>query len=206
MTLMAMEEAKGLFHKAIVMSGSLLSSNTAEDASSVTAGLYSELGIREGDLEALQAAPARAIVRYVEKVTDPPLTPDGLTASLKCGPVIDGRILRGNSWADGAPESAGHIPMMIGTDLHETVGFAGFVPRDLEIPTADDLEFARRLVLYAIVSNVKVEELVPLIAEYRRAMPLLPQTELLLRITTDIGFWNSAVRQDRTGRGPGLRV
>ncbi|MGO4249860.1 carboxylesterase/lipase family protein [Paenarthrobacter sp. RAF54_2] len=195
MTLMAMEEAKGLFHKAIVMSGSLLSSNTAEDASAVTAGLYRELGIREGDLEALQAAPARAIVRYVERVTDPPLTPDGLTASLKYGPVIDGRILRGNSWADGAPESARHVPMMIGTDLHETVGFAGFVPRELEIPPADDLEFARRLALYAIVSNVKVEELVPLIAEYRRAMPSLPQTELLLRITTDIGFWNSAVRQ-----------
>ncbi|MBT2534401.1 carboxylesterase/lipase family protein [Arthrobacter sp. ISL-48] len=196
--LMAMEEAKGLFHKAIVMSGSLLSTNPAEDASAVTAGLYRELGLRNGDIQALQSAPATAIARYVEKVTDPPLTPDGLTASLKYGPVIDGRILRGNSWADGAPEPARLIPMMIGTNLHETVGFAGLVTGEQDVQPADDLEFARRLAPYAIVGNVNVEELVPVIAEYRRAMPSLPQTELLLRITSDIGFWNSAVRQSST--------
>lgn len=194
MTLIAMEEGRGLFHKAILMSGAPMRFAAAEDAGALTAGLYRELGVCEGDLQALQSAPAKAIKRYLEKVTAPALTPDGLTNYLKYGPVIDGRTLRGNSWTDGAPETARHIPMMIGTDLHETVGFVGTFQGDLDMEFADDLDLARRLAPYAIVNNVKAEELVPLIGQYRRTLPSLPWKELLLRITTDIGFWNYSLR------------
>ncbi|MGO4680205.1 carboxylesterase/lipase family protein [Microbacterium sp. 2MCAF23] len=193
MTLMAMEEASGLFHKAIVMSGAPLRFTAAADAAALTAGMYRELGIREGDLRGLQAAPAKTILRYMKKVTDPALTPNGLTNYLRYRPVIDGRILTGDPWAERAPETARHIPTMVGTNLHETVGYFGSIlNQDLQSNT--DLDLARRLAPYTIVNNVKVEELVPLIDKYRVAMPSLSQNELLVRISTDIGFWNSSLR------------
>lgn len=194
MTLMAMEEAGGLFHKAILMSGAPLRFITAEEASTVTAGLYKELGIREGDVEALQRAPAKALLSYVGKLNDPPFSADGLSPALGYRPVIDGEVLMSQSWVEDAPQLARDIPIMIGSDLHETVTLVGSMPGELDMQPVDDLDFARRLAPYAVVNKVQVQELVPLIGEYRRAMPSLSQKELLLRITTDIGLWNFSLR------------
>lgn len=204
-TLMGMREAVGLFHKAAVISGSILHYQTAERAEALTAGLFKHLGLRVGDVESLQQAPAQAIVEYIKVWGDPAFSPTGKTHFLDYAPVLDGRVLTSQDWSNGIPKTASNIPTMIGTDLHETVSIIGLTPGEdagyqvpegaLEMQPADDEEFARRLVPYIQTNNVVIDEVVPLIGRYRQAMPSLSQPELLVRITTDLGFWGSAVRQ-----------
>lgn len=194
MTLHAMEESAGLFHKAIVLSGSPLRALTPEAAARVTSGLYHFLGIREGDVEALQKAPAAAFAAYLKVVGDPPYSETGLSNLLRYGPVVDGTVLDKQPWAHGAPTRSSTIPMIVGSTLHETVGFLGSVPEDLHMKPRDDADFARRLAPYAVVNTVQVDELNPLIATYREVMPEFSTQQLLVRISTDIGLWNFSQR------------
>ena len=59
--LMAMPAAKGLFHKAIIQSGSGLDAPSSAEAISLGRELLKKLGIAEGDREALKRAGAQAI-------------------------------------------------------------------------------------------------------------------------------------------------
>jgi para-nitrobenzyl esterase len=122
------------------------------------------------------------------------LDSDGVSSTLKYGPVIDGHVLTEQCWVDGAPELARDIPMIIGTTLHESVGYIGSIPGELAREPSDDQDFARRLASYAVVSKVQAEELVPLMGTYRHVMPSLSHSELLVRISTDIGFWNCSLQ------------
>jgi len=194
MTLMAMEEAKGLFHKAIVMSGAPQRFLTPEHGDKVTARLFNDLGLRKGDVDALQDVPTEQLVRVVRAWADKPLAPDEMTRALEFGPLIDGRVLTSQAWVDGAPELSREVPLMIGSTLHETVSYIGPVPGELSRRPSDDRDFARLLATYSVVTKSRADELVPLIRTYRQAMPSLSQDELLVRISTDIGFWSCAVQ------------
>src|SRR5512139_910517 len=59
--LMAMPPAKGLFHKAIIQSGSGLDAPSSSEAISLGRELLKKLGIAEGDREALKRAGTKAI-------------------------------------------------------------------------------------------------------------------------------------------------
>jgi para-nitrobenzyl esterase len=194
MTLMAMEEAKGLFHKAILMSGAPQRFLTPDHGAAVTAQLYRELGIRKGDVEALQAVPMNQLARLMGALDGARLDADGMSSTLKYGPVIDGHVLTNQCWVNGAPELAQDVPTMIGTTLHETAGYIGSIAGELDREPGDDRDFARRLAGYAVVTKARADELVPLIGTYRQAMPSLSPKELMVRISTDIGFWSCSLQ------------
>ncbi|TDD87063.1 hypothetical protein E1202_17265 [Saccharopolyspora karakumensis] len=132
--LMAMEQAQGLFHKAINMSGSILRFHTPDDAAAVTARLYKELDVREGDVESLQKVPTKTLSQFMAVLGDRFVAGEPHPL-LKYGPVVDGHVLAEQSWWDGAPALGRNIPMVIGSVLDET----GWVP-----PRADH-RFDRRL-------------------------------------------------------------
>jgi para-nitrobenzyl esterase len=192
--LMAMDNAQGLFHKAIVMSGSLLRFHTPDDAAAVTARLYKEVGVREGDVASLQQVPAQALKQFMAVLGDPLFVPCEPISLLKHGPVLDGHVLTEQSWWNGAPELARHIPMLIGNTLDETAGMIEWVPGELDTDSVDDLVLAHRASPYSVLNRIQIEELVPVVGRYRRAMPQLSQEELLVRITTDIGHWGNTMR------------
>ena len=60
-TLMAMPAAKGLFHRAVVQSGSGLRSGSADAAAKLAAAVLAELGISKMQLDKLAAVPARTL-------------------------------------------------------------------------------------------------------------------------------------------------
>ena len=93
-TLMCMPVAKGLFHKAIIMSGTILNVNTKQMSQSLGMAVLKELGIAEDDIERIKDVPyeelynagqrAMAISVGVRKPGTPMMwgfgpTPDGET-------------------------------------------------------------------------------------------------------------------------------
>ncbi len=120
-TLMAMPSAEGLFHRAIVMSGSFSAAQRQESARAVTAALMRILAV--SDLSALGAVPAERLVaagrdamreaggtRRMPGTTRGPVRMSGAWS-----PVVDGIILPDEPWDQSAPAVSRNVPMMIGT-------------------------------------------------------------------------------------------
>ncbi len=194
-TLLAMDDARDLFHKAIVQSGSLLEINSSEEAARLTFDLYRALGLREGDVEALQSVPAQLFVSVMRRLSTATLFgADGLLSLMQYQPVVDGVVFRDQPWRDGAPAHAREIPVIVGSNLDETVvwseGGAGADP-----DVRDARTIAQASIPFVGINRVVPSELVPLAERYLEVMPDLSHEELLVRLSTDVGFWGNAVRQ-----------
>lgn len=112
-TLMAMPAAKGLFHKAITMSGQQVTASGPMNAEKRTKAFLDKLG--KGVDPA--TAPVEQLVAALS-ATDPILG-----GGVYMGPVLDMRNLsRHPFWPDAAPQSL-HIPMMLGNTVNETRAF-----------------------------------------------------------------------------------
>ena len=118
-TLMAMPSAKGLFHKAIVESGSLLSVGDTGYTRRLAEAVLRELNIGAGDLDKLAAVPPMTLVAAADKAKNAmPKGPAG-TINLGWAPVVDGHAIPAPTWAKGAPALSANVPMIIGTNLNE---------------------------------------------------------------------------------------
>lgn len=189
-TLLGMESAHGLFHKAIVQSGSLLRFREPADAAELTHRMYADLGIRTGDIAALQRLPMAALLQSYGRMWKSP--PTGANLSTLYGPVVDGKIISNQFWQGTAPALSRDIPMIIGSNLHETIIFYG---DDIAKPIADNQALAVEIANHSVVTRVDPASLQPVIAAYRREMPALSAQELVVRISTDVGFWKCVNRQ-----------
>jgi para-nitrobenzyl esterase len=108
-TLLAMPAARGLFHKAIVQSGSLLRVTAREDAAASAQKLMSALELKDDAIGRLQALPPEHVLDAVAKIGGPG----------QFGPVVDGRSLLGHPFDPAAPGSGASVPMIIGTTRDE---------------------------------------------------------------------------------------
>ena len=88
-TLMAMPEAKGLFHRVIAQSAPVLDPKPAKIS---TKNLFRELGLKKGDVEALRQVPPEKIIEAQNKVLAR-LDKEGRTELLNFRPCIDGNTL-----------------------------------------------------------------------------------------------------------------
>src|SRR5688500_2392629 len=82
-TLMAMPSARGLFHRAIAMSGSALRGTSRENAARATEQFLAKVGIQRGQIERLQQLPWQDLQRAF--FSEPRIQ------NLAGGPVVDGR-------------------------------------------------------------------------------------------------------------------
>ena len=112
-TLMAMPAAQGLFHKAIVQSGSYyLQAMSATEGTRLAVALLAALDMKPADAPALASLPMERLVDGLVKAMRRP-------ARANYRPVVDGRNLPSGPWAPGAPAMSAHIPMIIGTTATE---------------------------------------------------------------------------------------
>jgi para-nitrobenzyl esterase len=110
-TLMAMPAAKGLFHKAITMSGQQVTASGPLNAEKRARAYLAKLGVDP------VTAPVEALVIALDAV-DPVLG-----GGVYFGPVLDGRnLLRHPFYPDAAPQSL-CIPMMMGNCVAEARAF-----------------------------------------------------------------------------------
>ncbi len=121
-TLMAMPEAKGLFHKAITMSGQQVTASGPLNATKRAEAFLAKLGLGVDPA----TAPVEQLIAALS-ATDPILG-----GGVYMGPVLDMKhLMRHPFWPDAPPQSA-QIPMMLGNVVSETRAFYGADSRQLK--------------------------------------------------------------------------
>lgn len=124
-TLLAMPAAKGLFHKAIIQSGSTLKHIPRDEAQKTTEKLLAHLGLKASQAEELQRLPLPKLLAAMEA--------GGAAAAgggngTRLGPVVDGHSLPRDPFDPTAPDVSADVPVIIGTT--ETEG-SYFAPAEL---------------------------------------------------------------------------
>jgi len=163
-TLMAMPAAKGLFHRAVVQSGSGLRSGSADAAANLAAAVLEELEISKTQLDKLASVPARTLCS-VQADAQRRLragAPAGAAASLGgWGPILDGKIIPAHPFDPAAPAISANVPMLIGTCLNEMVNGTDNPERD----SLTDADLLKR------VADRYKDHAADIVAAYRREYP-----------------------------------
>jgi len=123
-TLMAMPAAKGLFHRAIVQSGSFLRAVVSEKSAILTKAMLNELNLNTSQVDQLQSVPLQKLIEAGDAAllkTHPPapLVWSRVADQLGWGPVMDGKLLSQHPFDPTAPAVSAHVPMLIGSTLNE---------------------------------------------------------------------------------------
>jgi para-nitrobenzyl esterase len=201
--LMAMPAAKGLFHRAIVESGSVLQGIPQDKAQKLTDAIISELGLTSATIAQIQS------LRYQQMLTAamtvlrkrPPTNIGGIpnfrqsSKSLDFGPVVDGKTLPAHPFDPVAPAMSADIPMIIGTTLNEF--FTALNHPEFETMSEADLE--KR------VHEIHGERTMNVISAFRQRTPRAKPFDLWSRIAAS-GVRGSAIEQAKLkaaqGRAP----
>ncbi len=143
--LMAMPSATGLFHRAIVESGSSLRQATPDRSAKLTAAVLSELSLTPAQIDQLQTLPYDRVVaagaEAIRKLAPPGGNSPGSGMGINWGPTVDGKILPNHSFDPTAPQASAKVPMIIGTVLNEFTNGIGHP--EYESMTIDEVK--RRL-------------------------------------------------------------
>ncbi|WP_251551217.1 carboxylesterase/lipase family protein [Neobacillus muris] len=115
--LLSMPMAKGLFHKAILQSGTARCKVTREKANEMTEQLLAELQVDPEDLSTLEKIPAETILKAIK-----------IFPRTAFGPVGDGIILSGQPEKVLEEGNACDIPVLVGTNKDESLLFTHFDP------------------------------------------------------------------------------
>lgn len=124
-TLMAMPAAKGLFHRAIVQSGSGLMQAAPEASAKLATTLLTELGVRPSQIDQLHKLPWQRLIEAgaaaARKVAPAVTAPRSAINTPRAGwaPTVDGKTLPAHPFHPGAPAISAAVPMMIGSTFHE---------------------------------------------------------------------------------------
>lgn len=126
--LMAMPNAKGLFHAAAVQSGSILRIAEQDKSAELARNFLTELGLAPSDLSKLQTASTKEIMSAVHRTTaklaasfDAARIFSFKTAIPGWGPTRDGNTLPNQPFDPIAPDISAEVPMIVGTNEHEFV-------------------------------------------------------------------------------------
>jgi len=182
-TLMSMPMAKGLFHKAVVESGSTLRLGDLAMSEKLAAAVVTELGLNKASIDKIQTTPYAQLLEAqtaaLKKLQpNPPVGGIGMptvrTAALRYGfsPVVDGKIVTRHPFDPDAPDISANVPMIIGTVLNEMS--PSMVNPALEAMTEDDMK-KRAAERYGAKAGMVADA-------YRKAYPNVKPVELLSRM------------------------
>ena len=177
-TLMAMPAAKGLFHKAITMSGQQVTASGPLNATKRAEAFLVKLGAADP-----ATAPVEQLIAALS-ATDPILG-----GGVYMGPVLDMRNLhRHPFWPDATPQSLG-MPMLLGNCVAETRAFFG--PDSRQLKGLDWSNLAAR-----IAPEMKVD-IDPewVVAQFRARYPPDSAEQQFHRIVTAARSWRGQVEE-----------
>ena len=196
--LLAMPQARGLFHRAAIQSGAAIRVSTRERANALAEAVLIELGLGRGQCERLQTLPAGRVLaalapaaRAVGRSRWP------LLDRYDFGPVVDGVDLPQHPAEPQAPGLADGIPLMVGGTKEES---AFFLADDDAVwnRTLSEAELRQR------VSAVAGAEAEALLAAYRALMPQASPADRLIAALTGSNFWvRTVLLAERYAARPG---
>ena len=177
-TLMAMPSAKGLFHRAVVESGSSLRQGNPEDSRKLAAAMLTELNLKPSQVGELHKVPAerlfQASAAALKKLAPPqPQRTMGMPR-IGWGPVVDGNVLPRHAFDPDGPPISAQVPMMIGTVMNERS--PSMTDEKLESMTEEEMQ-KQAAERYGERSGKIVEA-------YRRAHPQAKPVEILSLISS----------------------
>jgi len=135
-TLLAMPGARGLFHKAIIQSGTILNVNSKKMTEELGAAVLAELGIAPEDVDKIADVPYRELVAAGQRAmansvgTRTPGTP----MMWGFGPTPDGETVLEQPFQPGLCTLSADVPILIGTTLHELQ--RGYYGREMSLDDA----------------------------------------------------------------------
>lgn len=179
-TLMAMPGAKGLFHRAGVMSGSALRMMPAEMATANARRLLDALDIKRGDVRRLQQLPWQTLLETQAKLEAADRARG--EAPRAFAPVLDGIVLPRHPFAPDAPAVSRDVPMIISSALDE---------RTYRMPTNEMSQ--EQLLGYA--RRRAGDRAAEVVAMYRDEDPEAKPFVLAARMDSDRSFFRSAFAQ-----------
>jgi para-nitrobenzyl esterase len=180
--LMAMPAATGLFHKAIVESGSALRVTPAATATAAAQRILDHLGLNANQIDRLQQLSMDQLLKVLHEVS--------AGGALPLSPVLDGRVLARNPFDPTAPEISANVPMVIGTNATETTLLIG--GRDPSTFSLDDASLHTRLKALYKLGDPEVSTLID---TYREDQPDASPSLLFFTITSDRQMRVNAITQ-----------
>jgi para-nitrobenzyl esterase len=192
-TLLAMPQARGLFHKAIVQSGSQLEGLTPDEATKHALTFLSAVDVKPAELQRLARLPLDKLMAGLKTVMQAP------GPKPTYSPVVDGIVLPKGPWQPDAPAVSAAIPMIVGTTGTETTTLLGsHAPEDFRM---DEATLTRRLGGW-----IPEKEIPRIVAGFRRIMPSASPSDLYFAITADRRVrqqaWAQAERKAAQGGAP----
>jgi len=164
--LLALESAKGLFHRAIAMSGAALTAMKPEQATAQAERLLSQLGLQKNQVSRLREMP-------MEQLRDAYAAAPGLAM----GPVVDGKHHKRDPFTPDAPAMSKDIPLMLGSTEHEVNFF-----RNTPVEPIDDATLETLLMQATRRDAVAVASL---LATYKSEFGNRPNAEMNQIIASD---------------------
>jgi para-nitrobenzyl esterase len=185
--LLAMPEARGLFHRAIIQSGAAIRVSTRERATALAEAVLNELGVPTGDCKRLQNLPAEQVLAAIAPASRAVgRTRWPLLDRYDFGPVVAGGDLPQHPAEPEAPAIADGIPLLVGGTREES---AFFLADDDQVwnRTLTEAELRQR------VMAVAGGETDALLAAYHQALPQASPADRLIAALTGSNFWVRSV-------------
>jgi para-nitrobenzyl esterase len=168
-TLLAMPVARGLFHKAAVLSGSHLRQILPEVSDRLANAVLQELAIGRGDVGRLHQVPTADLLRAgIEAQRKAAAAAPAGSPAPNWGPVVDGRVLPQHAFDPAAPAISAAVPMLIGNTFCE---FGGGVNN----PAAHELTIAGLRERLQPTVGARADEV---IAAYQKVFPAAQPFEI----------------------------
>jgi para-nitrobenzyl esterase len=165
-TLLAMPGAKGLFHRAIIQSGSNLKAVPAEDATKSARALMAKLNVKTAD--DLQKVPMDQLIQAATA-----------TQGLRLAPVL-GPSLPRDPFSPDAPAMSADVPVLLGTVETEVTFFP-----NTALEPIDDTALRARVKQATRAEDAQVTHLIDL---YRQGRPGVSDIDLALILESDLRF------------------
>ena len=197
--MLAMPQAKGLFHKAILESGVGSTAVPLEAAVGVAEAFLKVVGLAPDDIEALKAMPVERLLAADLELRAALAGPGQPPRHGVTPPVIDFATLPEQPLKAIRQGSAKDVPLIVGTNLDEWRFFGALDPH---FPTIGEGEMTRYLQPF-----LRTEHAAPLLQTYRHARTQRGQgaspPELVSAVLSDVMFRMRAVHvveaQERLG-------
>src|SRR3984885_13995120 len=122
--LLAMPAAKGLFHRAIVMSGAGVRMADPKRSTKLAEAVLAVLGLTTRDLDKLQEVPIKDMIAAIQPAQEKLApVPYRLLDRYGCGPVVDGHDLPHLPFDPKATDLSADVPVMVGGTKDENALF-----------------------------------------------------------------------------------
>jgi len=179
-TMLAMPAARGLFHRAVIQSGSLGTwAVEPKDATELVERLLVKLNIKKNEIKKLQQVPAQQLVDTMNSLL-PSRSGLGMGmpggVAMQLAPVVDGHYLPSHPFEPVAAPTAADVPVIVGCNRDENATFLAADPRRRRL-TAEEL--CQRL------APVLGDRLESILSVYKRTRPKAMPWDLLIGITSE---------------------